>query len=46
LQWEIDIENGINEGKANIPELREKYYNAIANGKGNRQDFKIARNAS
>ncbi len=36
LQWEIDIENKINESKANIPELREKYYNAIAKGKENK----------
>ncbi len=36
LQWEIDIENKINESKANSPELREKYYNAIAIGKENR----------
>lgn len=36
LQWELDIENKINERMAKITHLREKYYDAIIKGKDKR----------
>jgi len=36
LQWELDIENNINERMAKITHLREKYYDAIIKGKDKR----------